>query len=130
MTSPAVSGTYDVVVIGLGPGGEDVANRLATAGLRVLAVDHGLVGGECPYWGCIPTKMMVRGAGVLAEARRVGVLSGTVGDVVPDWAPVARRIREEATAGWDDTIAVERLTGHGATAVSYTHLTLPTNREV
>ncbi|HEX8497026.1 MAG TPA: NAD(P)/FAD-dependent oxidoreductase, partial [Actinomycetales bacterium] len=117
MSEAAASGTFDVVVIGLGPGGEDVANRLASAGLRVLAVDHGLVGGECPYWGCIPTKMMVRGAGALAEARRVGGLSGSVGDVVPDWTPVARRIRDEATAGWDDTIAVDRLTGHGATVL-------------
>ena len=52
--------TFDVIVIGLGPGGEDAAGRLAEAGLSVLGVDRRLVGGECPYWGCIPSKMMIR----------------------------------------------------------------------
>jgi pyruvate/2-oxoglutarate dehydrogenase complex dihydrolipoamide dehydrogenase (E3) component len=53
----------DVVVVGLGPGGEATAGALAEAGLSVIAVDSGLVGGECPYWGCVPSKMMVRAAG-------------------------------------------------------------------
>ena len=51
----------DVVVIGLGPGGEALATRAAQAGLRTVAVDRHLVGGECPYYGCIPSKMMIRG---------------------------------------------------------------------
>ena len=109
--------TFDVIVIGLGPGGEHVAGTLAERGLRVLGVDHGLVGGECPYWGCIPSKMMIRAADALAEARRVDGLAGSVGDVTPDWSVVARRIREEATDNWDDRVAVERLTGKGATFV-------------
>ena len=104
----------DVVVLGLGPGGENVAGRLAEAGLRVLAVDHALVGGECPYWGCVPTKMMTRAAGALAEARRVAEVAGSVGKVVPDWSLVATRIREQATDDWDDRVAVERLQGKGA----------------
>jgi pyruvate/2-oxoglutarate dehydrogenase complex dihydrolipoamide dehydrogenase (E3) component len=97
----------DVVVIGLGPGGGEVAARLLDAGLSVVGVERELVGGECPYWGCIPSKMAVRAAGVLAEARRVPLLAGTV-DVRPDFGVVARRIRAEATDDWDDTIAVER----------------------
>ncbi|GAA6526059.1 NAD(P)/FAD-dependent oxidoreductase [Intrasporangium sp. DVR] len=109
--------TFDLIVIGMGPGGEHVANTLAEKGLRVLGVDHGLVGGECPYWGCIPTKMMVRAAAALAEARRVDGLAGSVGDVRPDWTRVARRIRDEATDGWDDRAAVERFTGQGGTFV-------------
>src|SRR4051812_3185786 len=109
--------TFDVIVIGLGPGGEHVAGSLAERGLSVLGVDRGLVGGECPYWGCIPSKMMIRAADALAEARRVGGLAGTVGDVRPDWSVVATRIREEATDNWDDRAAVERLTGKGATFV-------------
>ena len=60
----------DVVVIGLGVGGEEVAGRLAEAGLTVVGIEHTLVGGECPYWGCIPTKMMIRAGNALAEARR------------------------------------------------------------
>jgi pyruvate/2-oxoglutarate dehydrogenase complex dihydrolipoamide dehydrogenase (E3) component len=104
----------DVVVLGLGPGGEDVAGRLAEAGLSVLAVGDGLVGGECPYWGCIPSKMMVRAGDLLAEAGRAPALAGRVGAVVPDWTLVADRIRDQATDDWDDRVAVERLSGKGA----------------
>ncbi|WP_405428403.1 dihydrolipoyl dehydrogenase family protein [Micromonospora sp. NBC_00617] len=102
----------DVVVVGLGVGGEEVAGRLAEAGLTVVGVERDLVGGECPYWGCIPSKMMIRAANALAEARRVDGLAGTA-QVRPDWAPVAKRIREEATDSWDDKVAVERFTGKG-----------------
>ena len=105
--------TADVVVIGLGPGGEDLAGRLAEAGLSVVAIDGRLVGGECPYWGCIPSKMMIRAADLLAEGRRIPGMAGR-STVVPDWAPVAERIRKEATDDWDDTVAVERLERRGA----------------
>jgi pyruvate/2-oxoglutarate dehydrogenase complex dihydrolipoamide dehydrogenase (E3) component len=106
----------DVVVIGLGPGGEDVGARLARAGLAVVGVDARLVGGECPYYACVPTKMMIRATDALGEARRVGTLAGSA-SVDEDWAPVARRIREEATDDWDDTVAVDRFTGAGGTFV-------------
>ena len=102
----------DVVVIGMGPGGEEAAGRLAEAGLDVIAVEKQLVGGECPYWGCIPSKMMIRAANLLAEARRIPGMAGEA-TVTADWAPVARRIRDEATDDWDDTVAVERFTGKG-----------------
>ncbi|OJF15537.1 dihydrolipoyl dehydrogenase family protein [Couchioplanes caeruleus] len=102
----------DIVVIGLGVGGEEAAGRLAGAGLSVIGVEHTLVGGECPYWGCIPTKMMIRAGNALAEARRVPGIAGA-SQVQPDWAPVARRIREEATDTWDDKVAVDRFTGKG-----------------
>ncbi|MEV0897080.1 NAD(P)/FAD-dependent oxidoreductase [Actinoplanes sp. NPDC049802] len=106
----------DVVVIGLGVGGEEAAGRLASAGLDVIGVEHNLVGGECPYWGCIPTKMMVRAGAALAEARRIPGLAGA-STVEPDWAPVAKRVRDEATDDWNDKVAVDRLTGKGATFV-------------
>ncbi len=102
----------DAVVVGLGVGGEEVAGRLAEAGLDVVGIEAELVGGECPYWGCIPSKMMVRAAALLAEGRRIPGNAGT-SVVTPDWAPVARRIREEATDSWDDTVAVERFEGKG-----------------
>jgi pyruvate/2-oxoglutarate dehydrogenase complex dihydrolipoamide dehydrogenase (E3) component len=106
----------DVVVVGLGPGGEAAATQLAKAGLQVLAVDRRLVGGECPYWGCIPSKMMIRAADSLAEARRVPELAGQ-STVEPDWKPVHARIRDEATADWDDQAAVDRLEKAGARVV-------------
>ena len=72
-------GTFDVdvVVVGLGPGGEDLAGRLAAEGLAVVGVERHLTGGECPYYGCIPSKMIVRAADALAEGRRVDQLAGT-----------------------------------------------------
>src|SRR5690349_22129064 len=106
----------DVVVVGLGVGGEEVAGKLAQAGLSVVGVENRLVGGECPYWGCVPSKMMIRAANLLAEARRVDGMAGHA-EVRPDWAPVARRIRDEATDNWDDRVAVERFEGKGATIV-------------
>ncbi len=102
----------DVIVVGLGPGGEALASRLAKAGLDVVAVEAELVGGECPYWGCIPSKMFIRAANALAEARRIDGLAGHA-EVTPDFAPVARRIREEATDDWDDTVAADRLADAG-----------------
>ncbi len=97
-----------MVVIGLGPGGEATASELARAGLSVVGVDERLVGGECPYFGCVPSKMMVRAGDALGEAGRVNGLAGSI-EVRPDWAPVATRIRDEATDDWDDQVAVDRL---------------------
>ena len=111
-----MSDTFDAIVIGMGPAGEAVAGDLAEAGLAVLGIDRKLVGGECPYWGCIPSKMMIRAADLLAEARRIDGMAGTA-TVTPDWGPVARRIRDEATDDWDDRVAVERFEGKGGTFV-------------
>jgi pyruvate/2-oxoglutarate dehydrogenase complex dihydrolipoamide dehydrogenase (E3) component len=104
----------DVVVIGLGVGGEEAAGRLAEAGLNVVGLEPRLVGGECPYWGCIPSKMMIRAANLIAETRRVNGMAGTA-TVQPDWAPVAKRIRDEATDDWNDQVAVDRLVKKGVT---------------
>jgi pyruvate/2-oxoglutarate dehydrogenase complex dihydrolipoamide dehydrogenase (E3) component len=102
----------DVIVVGMGPGSEDAAERLAEAGLDVVGIDSELVGGECPYWGCVPSKMMIRAADLLAEGRRVPGMAGA-SQIDPDWAPVATRIREEATDNWDDTVAVKRFEDKG-----------------
>src|SRR6478609_3359504 len=104
----------DLVVIGAGPGGEALGSGAAKAGIEVVVVDRHLIGGECPYYGCIPTKMMVRGADAVAEVRRAAEVAGEA-TIVPAWSVVARRIDEQATTGWDDTIAVDRLRDAGAT---------------
>jgi pyruvate/2-oxoglutarate dehydrogenase complex dihydrolipoamide dehydrogenase (E3) component len=111
-----VAEEVDVVVVGMGPGGDDLAGRLAESGLSVVGIDRHLVGGECPYYGCIPSKMMIRAADVLAEARRAPRLAGTV-SVTPDFGLVADRIRDEATDDWNDQVAVDRFTGKGGTFV-------------
>ena len=83
-------------------------------GLAVAAAEERLVGGECPYWGCVPSKMMIRAADLLAEGRRIpGLACSSV--ISPSWAPVAERIRSEATDNWDDTVAADRFTQAGGT---------------
>jgi len=107
-----VAERVDVVVLGMGVGGEELAECLAESGLNVVGIESNLVGGECPYYGCVPTKMMIRADDMLAEGRRI---PGFAGDstVTPDWGPVARRIRKEATDNWDDRVAVERFEKKG-----------------
>ncbi|MET7520419.1 NAD(P)/FAD-dependent oxidoreductase [Streptomyces sp. NPDC005480] len=106
----------DVVVVGLGPGGEYVAGTLAEAGLEVVGVEADLVGGECPYWACVPSKMMIRAGNLLAEAGRVPGLAGEA-VVTPDWGRVAGRIRDEATDDWNDQVAADRFTAKGGRLV-------------
>ena len=118
----------DVVVVGLGPGGEAAATQLAKAGLSVVGVDERLVGGECPYFGCIPSKMVIRAANLLADGRRIDGRAGSA-DVRADWAPVHARIRDEATDDWDDTVAVKRLEDAGVRFVrGHGRLTGPRTR--
>lgn len=102
----------EAVVIGMGPAGEHVAGRLAESGLSVVGIERELVGGECPYWGCVPSKMAIRAANALAEARRIPGLAGDA-SAAPDWGPVAARIRAEATDSWDDKVAVDRFVDKG-----------------
>ena len=77
----------DVVVVGAGPAGEVAAGRLAEAGLSVAIVERELVGGECAYWACIPSKALIRPGDVVAAARRVeGAAPAVRGDVDAGWA--------------------------------------------
>src|ERR1700716_3972536 len=61
---------FDVIVIGMGPGGEVAAAKLLAAGKRVAIVERELIGGECAYWACIPSKTLLRPPEVRYEARR------------------------------------------------------------
>ena len=104
--------TCDVVVLGMSTSGEDAALRLATAGLDVVGIEPRLIGGECPFWACIPSKFMVGSANLVVGARRADGLVGRV-QVEPDWSIVASRIRSQITGGWDDAAGVERFEAKG-----------------
>jgi pyruvate/2-oxoglutarate dehydrogenase complex dihydrolipoamide dehydrogenase (E3) component len=106
----------DVVVIGVGTCGEDLSLQLLDGGLDVVGVEASLVGGECAYWACLPSKRMIRMGGLLADARRADGLAGRT-EVTPDWGIVAAQVRDEVTGGWDDSTAVERFRERGGRLV-------------
>ncbi|MGH2940638.1 MAG: dihydrolipoyl dehydrogenase family protein [Solirubrobacterales bacterium] len=82
---------YDAIVLGAGPAGEVVAGKLADAGWKVAIVEKDLVGGECSYWACMPSKALLRPADVLGEAQRIpGVPVGDDAELDPA-AVLARR---------------------------------------
>jgi pyruvate/2-oxoglutarate dehydrogenase complex dihydrolipoamide dehydrogenase (E3) component len=90
----------DVVVIGAGPVGEVAAGRIAEGGLSVVLVERELVGGECSYWACIPSKTLLRPGDILAEARRVpGAAEAVTGAIDVE---AALKQRDYMTSSWDD----------------------------
>jgi dihydrolipoamide dehydrogenase len=105
--------TYDVVVIGAGAVGENVADRAGRLGLSVAVVEHELVGGECSYWACMPSKALLRPGSVLAAARAVPGAAELVSGTLDPAAVLARR--DEFTSHWDDHGQVEWLDSVGIT---------------
>src|SRR5450631_2865228 len=95
---------FDVVVVGAGPAGENVAGRVVDGGLTAAIVERELVGGECSYWGCIPSKTLIRPGDVLAAARRVpGAAEAVTGRIDVEKALAQR---DYMTSDWDDSGAV------------------------
>jgi dihydrolipoamide dehydrogenase len=101
----------DVVVLGAGPAGEVAAGRLAEGGLDVVLVEDRLVGGECSYWGCMPSKALLRPVELLAEVRRVpGVRELVQGEIDPQ---VVLDRRDEVVHELDDAVQLPWLEDRG-----------------
>ncbi|MDB1087687.1 NAD(P)/FAD-dependent oxidoreductase [Streptomyces sp. ACA25] len=106
---------YDAVIIGAGPGGETVASRLLAGGLRVALIERELIGGECAYWACVPSKTLLRAPEVRAEA------TGAAGLTTPDldW-PALRDYRDTMIRHLDDTAQADQYRDQGATVIKAT----------
>ncbi|SFE30120.1 dihydrolipoyl dehydrogenase family protein [Blastococcus tunisiensis] len=103
--------TYDVIVLGAGSTAENVADVVVRGGLSAVLVESELVGGECSYWACMPSKALLRGTEVLAEARAVdGARQAVTGE--QDVAATLER-RSSFTSHWDDSGQIEWVHGAG-----------------
>lgn len=103
--------TYDVVVLGAGPTGENVADRVVKGGLRAVLVESELVGGSCSYFACIPSKALLRPPAALAAARRVEGARQAVTGALDTSAVLERRTR--FTEGWHDGAQIQWVKGAG-----------------
>lgn len=107
-----MSEEFDVIVVGMGPAGEAAAGRLGKAGKRVAVVEAELIGGECAYWACVPSKTLLRAAEADCEVQRAaGVSSGGL-----NWLAL-RDYRDYMIRHLDDSAQVKGYTAHGTTVV-------------
>jgi pyruvate/2-oxoglutarate dehydrogenase complex dihydrolipoamide dehydrogenase (E3) component len=107
---------FDVVCLGGGVAGEAIAGGLQGSGLTLAVVERELVGGECPYWGCIPSKTLLRSGETLEEAARARTLAASRVDWELDFPKVSKRVYWMAR-DLDDTRPAAALEATGATLV-------------
>ncbi|MDQ7904440.1 NAD(P)/FAD-dependent oxidoreductase [Phytohabitans sp. ZYX-F-186] len=106
---------YDLIVLGAGPVGENVADRAVQRGLTAALVEHELVGGECSYWACMPSKALLRPAQALRAARQVEGAREAVTGALDVAAVLARR--DSFTHDWNDDSQVRWAEGAGIAVV-------------
>ena len=107
--------TYDVVVLGAGPVGQNAAERARAAGLSVAMVERELVGGECSYWACVPSKALLRPVIAVADADHIdGAREAVTGPI--NAAGVFGR-RDRYVSNWDDAGQADWVAGIGAALV-------------
>src|ERR1700710_935579 len=104
---------FDVVCLGGGVAGEAIAAGLQGSGLSLAVVERELVGGECPYWGCVPSKTLLRSGETLIEANRARVLAASRVDWTVDVPKVSKRVRWMAR-DLDDTRPAAAMEATGA----------------
>lgn len=113
---------YDLIVIGAGPVGENVADYAARKGVRVAIVESELVGGECSYWACMPSKALLRSGHALRAAQRLAGSREAITGVLDPAAVLARRTaftsdwKDDDQVGWLDSIGIALLRGRGQIA--------------
>lgn len=107
--------TYDVIVLGAGSTGENVADRVVGGGLTAVLVESELVGGECSYWACMPSKALLRGPEAVAAARAVDGAAQAVSGDVDAAATLARRTK--FTSDWNDESQVQWATSNSIDVV-------------
>lgn len=111
----AADDTYDVIVLGAGPVGQNAAERARAGGLSVAMVERELVGGECSYWGCVPSKALLRPVIAVDDADHIdGAREAVTGPVDP--AGVFGR-RDRYVSNWDDAGQADWVAGIGATLI-------------
>lgn len=121
--------TYDVVVLGAGAVGENAADRAGRTGLRVVIVESELVGGECSYWACMPSKALLRPGAVLAAARAVPGAAEVTGASIDATATLQRR--DAFASHWKDSGQVEWLESAGIDLLrGHARFTAPRTLEV
>ncbi|MGP8301527.1 dihydrolipoyl dehydrogenase family protein [Streptomyces inhibens] len=113
---------YDVIVLGAGPTGENLADRAHAAGLSAVIVESELVGGECSYWACIPSKALLRPVTARSEARRVPGLSDAADVALDSSAVLAHRDafaaywKDDGQVRWLDSVGIDLVRGQARLA--------------
>ena len=115
-SAPRSSDTFDVICIGAGTVGETVAGGLKGSGISLAVLERDLVGGECPYWGCMPSKTLLRSAETLAEAVRARKLAASRVEFDIDFPKVSKRTLWMAR-DLDDAEPAKSIQGAGATLI-------------